>query len=119
MQIEAEVEERLSVKNILGGALGCPRVTDLELDGLVEIDHDLIIPDDDGLDDAEIDLEPAEEKTEDGEVLGDPILVLLNVLSIVATKNYPYGGYLEHEDADLVQAHWGGQKRVDRYSEQE
>lgn len=114
MQIEAE---RLSIKNILGGALGCPRASDLEeLEGLVEVDHDLIIPDDEV--ETDIDLEPAEEKTEDGEVLGDPILVLLNVLSIVATKNYPYGGYMEHEDAEVVQAHWGGEKRVDRYSEQ-
>ncbi len=59
---------------------------------------------------------PAEE---DGVELADPMLATLNVLSIVAAKQYPYGGFINDEDDEDIKAEWGGESPPNPYSQQE
>ena len=85
--------------------------TVLDLDDVLGVIHKT--DDDDEFSEGE-DL-PSEE---DGVELSDPALTALNVLSIVATKRYPYGGFFE-DDADETRREWGGEDTPNPYSVQE
>jgi hypothetical protein len=82
-----------------------------------EVEAEFVPVDIKDLDDDEFSEEdlPAEE---DGVELSDPALTALNVLSIVANKKYPYGGFFE-DDADETRKEWGGEDTPNPYSEQD
>lgn len=69
--------------------------------------------------DDDLDAEETPEEIDENPDMGDPMLVALNVLSIVSTKPYPYGGFVDDEDEDEVKGEWGGTSVPNPYSEQD
>jgi hypothetical protein len=100
-------------------------LVDQMLAKVVEKEPDVLIAPEDEKEFVPVDLDDEDEFTdeepaeEEGLELADPVLMTLNVLSIVATKAYPYGGFFNDEDGDEVNEEWGGEQPPNPYSHQD